>query len=189
MGKISVKEIGSLGKSENTLSEYDNEINFELLQHKLRRIAKAVENSEGCVCYVMGMGAHTKDTYCKLKKIVGVDLVWFGSLLPKYTRIFSPLVASYAGLLKILDTEKIPSVFSVLVEQSMAGIYVFPDSFESQFVELVKSNPLPKDYDFGIKSKKNYFYYIVDADNSESSTGIYEIVSYGVDASFISNYL
>lgn len=189
MGKIAVQEIGGLGKSENTLSEYDNEISFELLQNKLVRISKALQNSDGHVCYVMGMGAHPKDTYRKLKKTAGVDLVWLGSLLPKYARVFSPFIASYAGLFKVFNADKIPNIFLTLVEQSMAGIYVLPKSFEPRFVDLVKSSPLPKDYDFGIKSNKDYFYYIVDADNSESSTGVFEIVSYGVDASFISSYL
>lgn len=188
MGKISLQEIGGLGKSENTLSEYDNEIRFDLLQNKLERISKAVQNSDGYVCYVMGMGAHPKDTYRKLRKTVGVDLVWLDSLLPKYARVFSPFIASYAGLFKVFDADKIPSIFFTLVEQSMAGIYVLPKSFEPQFVGLVKNNPFPKDYDFGIKSKKDYFFYIVDADNSESSTGIFEIVSYGVDADFIAGY-
>jgi hypothetical protein len=187
MGRITVQEIGCLGKSENTLNEYDNEISLELLKNKLERIATAAQDNDSYVCYIMGMGAHPKSTYEKLKKTVGVDLIWCGSLLPKYARIFSPFIASYAGLFKVLSTEKIPDIFLALVEQSMAGIYIFPKSFELQFVSAVKSNPMPKDYDFGTKLNKDYFYYIVDADNTESSTGVFEIVSYGVDASFISS--
>ncbi len=187
MGKITVQVIGSLGKSENTLNEYDSEITFELLKNKLERIVAAIKDRDGYVCYVMGMGAHPQKTYKNINKTVGVELVWCVSLLPKYARILSPFIASYAGLFKVFDADKISDTFLALIEQSMAGIYVLPKSFESKFVSFVKSDSIPKDYDFGVKLNRDYFYYIVDADNAESSTGMYEIVSYGVDARFISS--
>lgn len=187
MGKITIQVIGSLGKSENTLNEYDSEITFELLKNKLERIVAAVKDRDGYVCYVMGMGAHPQSTYKNISKTVGVELVWCGSVLPTYARILSPFIASYAGIFKVFSADKISDVFFALVEQSMAGIYVLPKSFESEFVSMVKNDPTPKDYCFGVKLNRDYFCYIVDADNSESSTGMYEIVSYGVDADFISS--
>ncbi len=64
----------------------------------------------------------------------------------------------------------------------MAGIYIFDESLERSFVEEVKRDPSPADYTFGLNQANDYFLYVVDADNSESSTGIYEILSFGFQA-------
>ena len=61
----------------------------------------------------------------------------------------------------------------------MAAIYVLPHSAEQEFVTEVRNNPSPSDYGFGTTERDDYFIYMVDADNRESSTGVFEIVSYG----------
>ena len=190
MGKITFSKIGGLGCSESTRTEYDNEINYELLEYKLFNIEKAIcKNKSDYVCFVFGMGGQPKIKYLSFRKYSGVELVWFGSILPKPLRFFSRLIASHAGLLKVKDIKCLSVVFLSLVEQSMAGIYVFPKHFEERFINTVKNNPTPQDYDFGIKQNDDYFYYFIDADNYESNTGVYEVVSYGVNAKFISEIL
>lgn len=179
----SIFQYGDFSQSKNTLGEFDNEINYELLICKLKKIAAAIEAkaSDQCVCYVMGMGAHPKGTYLNLIRD-GQNVVWYASLLPRNIRWLSFILASYEGLLKVSDIQKIPELFLTLVERSMAGVYVFPKSFEGEFLDRVKNKLSPIDYSFGVKSNSNYFFYIVDADNTESTTGMYEIVSYGIAA-------
>ncbi len=109
--------------------------------------------------------------------------------MPSPIKLLSSLIASHAGLVKIIDLKKLPEVFLTLSEQSMVGLYVLPKVIEKQFVQRIKSNITPESYDFGIKKNRDYFFYIVDGDNYESSTGIYEIVSYGVDANYIAEVL
>ena len=182
MGKINVSSLGGFGSHENTLNEYDNEVSEELLDHHLQQIASVYKNSEGCVCYVLGMGAQPKSTYTELKSESGIEVVWSDSILSGASKVLSIFMASYAGLVKISEPEKLPSIVKKLTYLSMAGIYIFNQSTERKFVDRVIKNPLPKEFDFGIKSDGEYFFYIVDADNAESSTGIYEIVSYGKGA-------
>lgn len=189
MGQITICHKGSLGKSDNTLNEYHNEINDELLNHKLDAISKAVTDDEKYASYLVGMGGIPKSTYIMIEKKLKANVIWKCSLLTGCFRILNFAVASYAGLIKISDPTKIPELFSVLIEQSMAGLYIFPKSYEAEFIKLVKKNPLPDYSDFGIKQFKDYFFYMVDADNVESATGIYEIVSYGVNADYISKFL
>lgn len=189
MGKINFGSSDLINKNENTLNHYDNEITDELLEHRLQQISRSINLADGYVCYLLGMGAHPKSTYIDLKKRDGIDVVWYRSLLPKYIRFLSFLIASYEGLVKVSNVQEIPEVFQSLVECSMAAIYVFPQSFEKQFLNDIKKNIHPKNYSFGVQENPSYFVYVVDADNSESATGIYEIVSYGVDANYISSVL
>jgi len=183
MGKINISSLGGLGSHENTLNEYDNEVTEELLDHHLNQIASIHEDSEGCACYVLGMGAQPKSTYAELRKESGIEVIWSKSILSGPSKLLSILVASHAGLIKISESEKLPSVVKKLCHLSMAGIYIFDQSMEQDFVDRVIRNPLPKEFDFEIKEDSGYFFYMVDADNAESSTGIYEIVSYGKGAS------
>lgn len=184
MGKINIASLGGLGFSENTSNEYDNEVTEDLLDHHLSKIASIYRDSEGYVCYVFGMGAQPKSTYEELKKKSGIEVIWSQSILSSPFKVLSLLIASHAGLIKILDPNRLPNVTKKLCHLSMAGIYIFNKSMEEDFVARVLENPLPERYDFGIKEDEHYFLYIVDADNEESSTGIYEIVSYGKASNF-----
>ena len=183
MRKFEIKEIGGLGKGKYTESEYDNEVTTEQLAHHLEKVANILVNHPNYICYVVGMGAQPKSKYLELRKVTGVDVMWYQSILPKYLRILSYAIASYAGLIKVNKPERLKETFLKLSEQSMVGVYLFNPSREESFVQSVKDNPLPNNYDFTVKEDDDYFMYIVDADNAESSTGIYEIVSYGVAAS------
>lgn len=189
MGRINFGARISSHRSENTKQEYDNEISYELLAHKTKQIALVASKNSNQVCYLLGMGAHPRSTYEKFSKENGLEVVWFSSALPNYLFFLRGLVASYEGLLKVLDYKKLPEAFLKLVDNSMAGIYMMNKAYEADFVKFVTSSSSIKNYDFGIKRDPSYFYYIVDADNAESKTGIYEIVSYGMNAREISSFL
>ncbi len=189
MSQIIIRQTGGLVENKNTLCEYDNEVDCELLAHRLNTIADALSGDEKYVCYLVGMGGLPKSIYLEIQNTFDADVIWNSSLLPKCIKLLSCIVASYAGLVKINDFKEIPDIFSLLIEQSMAGIYFFPKEYETEFVALVKQNPLPNSSDFGIKKFNDYFFYMVDADNSDSTTGIYEVVSYGIGANFISKHL
>jgi hypothetical protein len=182
MGSVTLKELGGFQKHENTQIEYDNELSYDLLEHRLKKIASLIDLSGDKVCYIIGMGGRPKSTFYKLQKTEGVNLIWYGSIFPKYLRILSIFIASYAGLVKVIDSKKLPDLFLDICDSSMAGIYIFNKSMEKKFVDEVIKNPLPVHLDFGIKYDASYFLYVVDADNNESSTGIYEIISYGKNA-------
>lgn len=184
MGKIHITGLGGLGSSENTLNEYDNEVSEELLDRHLVQVADILGKNDDSVCYVLGMGAQPKGTYAALKKERGIDVVWTRSILPDPLKILGFFIASYSGLVKILDHEKLPSITKKLSHLSMAGVYVIDKSMEKEFVDCVSGYPSPRNFDFGTKSDSRYFFLIVDGDNSESTTGIVEIVSYGKSSCF-----
>lgn len=184
MGKINLTSIGGLGFSSNTLNEYDNEVSEELVDHHVERIASIYAESQGLSCYIIGMGGQSRDVYREVSNEVGVEVIWTSSILPGVTKLLSFFMASQAGLIKVLSPEKLKIVFKSIRGSSMAGIYIFEDSLEDQFVKRVTDCVLPKEFDYGVKCDPRYFFYIVDADNAESATGLYEIVSYGTESEF-----
>ena len=175
------KTIG-FGFSENTANEYDNQITYDTLAARLAIISDAVQQNSDCICYIVGMGAHPRSTYQEIAKINGAEVIWYSSTLPKPLRFLKGIVASYAGLVKINNSAIIEKIFMELIDSSMAGIYLIPPYYELKFLENIRGNLPPLSYDFGIKCCKSYFMYVVDADNAESKTGIYELISYGVEA-------
>lgn len=166
-----------------TLVHSDSEVDAEAVRDRVRSIAAQLQSSEARqVCYVLGMGSQPRGTYASLLGEAGVEVVWESSVLPRGMRWLGFVVASEAGLVKVLDYRKLPEIFARISTLSMAGIYIFDESLERSFVEEVKRDPSPADYTFGLNQANDYFLYVVDADNSESSTGIYEILSFGFQA-------
>lgn len=184
MKKINLTFLGDLEVNSNTLNEYDNEVSEKLLDHHLSRIASVYERSKGCVCYVVGMGGQSKGVFKEILKEEGVEVIWSRSILSGAVKVFGFFVASQAGLVKVMSPDKLKTVFKVICQSSMAGIFIFDEIFEDYFLKRVTDDVLPRDFSYGIKNDPGYFFYIVDADNFESLTGMYEIVSYGKDSEF-----
>jgi hypothetical protein len=81
-------------------------------------------------------------------------------------------------LIRIDDPSRLSLVFHTLLDQSMVGVYFIHESMQSELLRAA-SEALPTQ-DLGVKVDPTYVMYIVDADNEESSTGIVEIISYGI---------
>ncbi len=125
------------------------------------------------------MGKHPKSTYVNLKGMSGIEVVWYGSLLPGYMAFLRVFMASYEGIVKVLEPIHASEVFNILSKMSMVGLYIFDKSLEHSFVQTIKEKKYSAYADQIIKDDSSYFTYQIDADSLESSTGIYEIVSYG----------
>jgi len=181
MGEILVKRFAKTPTHQNTLREYSSEVEEARYHNVLDRMSHTLPRDK--VCYIFGMGKHPQSTYRKLASLSGTEVVWHGSLLPSYMMILRPFIASYEGVVRIFDTTKLEEVFISLSKMSMVGLYIFDSSLEDLFVETIKNKKYSVYADEVVKQDKGYFIYQVDTDSVESSTGIFEIVSYGVDCS------
>lgn len=179
MGEILLKTIERSPRHKNTLREYSREIQEDRYRYILERISQNIPSDKSC--YIFGMGKHPKSTYTNLKKTSGVEVVWCGSLLPKYLGPLSLLIASYEGIVKVLSPSRIKDVFETLSKMSMVGLYIFNRSLEDNFVQAIKFKKYSMYADEIAQEDSGYFTYQVDADSLESSTGIFEIASYGID--------
>jgi hypothetical protein len=182
MGSNSVGETNAFQPHPHTCFEFHRDISYEDLQVFVNRLARVPSFGTSRVCYVYGMGKHPKSTFDSLKNQAGVEVVFSRSVLPPKLRFLRWLVASYEGLIKITDPAKIPHAFFSVLQQSMAGIYFMDARYAGEFVTHL-SNAVEKEHlDFGIKVDPAYSIFLVDADNAESSTGLVEICSYGIEA-------
>jgi len=182
MGRLELGDYEHIEAHVNTDTEYYNPVSDEVLKSRLRHIADILTSNPGNHCYVVGMGAQSKSTYQALDDVDGIHVVWSGSMLPRFARVLGLVIASHAGVLKIEDPRVLPKVMLRLAQRSMAGVYVFSHASELRFVERVTAEPVVQGIVFDIKSDPDYFFYVVDADNFESETGMVEIVSYGKGA-------
>lgn len=189
MGKLDVKFLGGLGEISDGATEYDNEISEEFLAHRIKCISKALSEHSDKSCYFVCFGAQPYAIFKKVELISDVKLMFSKSLLNFWLKPLSAIVASHAGVIKVTNSMALPKLFELLSGQTMVGVYVFGADQESHFMVKVKENILPEDFSFGVRVDEQYFFYIVDSDNSESKTGIYEVVSYGKNAKYISAYL
>lgn len=179
MGEILLRIIERAPKHRNTIREYSREIREDRYRYILGRMSESIRSDNAV--YIFGMGKHPKSTYLNLKNSLGLEVVWYGSLIPKYLTPLRMLISSYEGIVRVLDVARIKDVFETLSRMSMVGLYVFNKNLEERFVQTVKSQKYSKFADEVVKEDTAYFIYQVDADSSQSSTGILEIVSYGKD--------
>ena len=180
-GNIAIGQSGKFDQSPNTKAEFDRDARIESVRETLERLAQARSLHPDRVCYVFGMGAQPRHVYASLHGKEGIQLLFFRSLLPWYLRWLSGLVGSYEGLVRIDDLSQLPAVFLSLMDRSMVGVYIFAAGEEDHFLTGVRSMANRRQFDLGVKNDPGYCFYIVDADNSESSTGLIEIVSYGIN--------
>jgi len=185
MERILSNDFGIFKDSMNTLDEYSKEVSYEEIGVRLNKISSSSSLIKGeKACYIFGMGSHPKQTYKILQDKKGVEVILYESLLPSYISPLKFIIASYAGLVKVSDIEQLTSAFFLLIRSSMASIFCIDIEHEKKMLQFIGGDGQENgNILFSIKNDRGYFSYTVDADNSESSTGIYEIISYGIDAS------
>ncbi len=136
---------------------------------------------EGAVCYLHGMGAQVKSTYASLPPSADYELQWYDSVLTGWWRPLRHVMASYEGLIKIKASKSILPLFEKVVENSMAGLFIFSAADEGDFVQAVTKDRDASRADAIVKRSDHFLCYYIDADNEESDTGRYEILSYGIN--------
>lgn len=184
MSKVSLPELGASRYRPNEAAErfVDRSTAVENVERVLNCLTKALTLHSEKACYVYGMGAHPRSTYQKISEKSGVELVLCRSVLPGAWKFFSPIIASYEGVIKINDPYKLTDVFLPLMKLAMVGVYIFDASLKVDFVERIRDGSGKKSYDFGITKDDGYIIYMVDGDSEESPTGYVEVINYGASA-------
>jgi hypothetical protein len=180
MKGLNVKPLGEFRAGGGTFAQWDREVEECVVERRIGELGEGLEGlCDEYVCYVFGMGAKSKSVYRKLKGAPGLHLAWHRTVLFGTSKWLGSLVHSQAGLVRVNDATLLRDLFFELADHSMAGVYIFSASREARFVESLYENPTPGDFLVGLGGVNDYLVYVVDADNYESSTGIYEIVSIG----------
>lgn len=109
----------------------------------------------------------------------GVEVVCRRSLLPGGMAFMNFFIAAYSGIVAVRDTSKVNDVFRLMARFSTVGVYVIPELSARSWLESMKSDFPPGDFHAGCEGIEDYFIYYLDADNGNSETGAYRMVSSG----------
>jgi len=178
LSSIHLRTLRTVLSSHNTRAEFLREATFETVEATILKFSRWKHFGKEKICYVFGMGKQPKSTYVALQQEDGLEVLFYRSILPWFAKPLRYVMASYEGLIRIDDPSRLSLVFHTLLDQSMVGVYFIHESMQSELLRAA-SEALPTQ-DLGVKVDPTYVMYIVDADNEESSTGIVEIISYGI---------
>lgn len=181
MGNIAFRSVTPFA-SDNTGFHFDFESTWNVVRSNLSYILNYSCSAQlGGSWYIYGFGSQSKLKIESLKQHKGLEFVFSKSILPTPFKIFNWLVASYSGLFKVTSLKEVFNVFLDLADSGMVGLYYVPSNAESRFLEKAKNGVGKEGLNFGVNQSEEYFIYIVDGDNFESKSGIYEIVFCGKD--------
>lgn len=179
MNQYFFKDKSNYTEHENTLNKFSRIASEKNIRKVLLGLEKLLSELSDKVCFVHGMGGQTKLLYKSLSNVDGIEVKWYGSLLPNYLKPLNLIISSYKGLIKINESNKLTDVFIKTMNRSMAGVYIFNYDLEDFFVRNISQNSSDLYADQVVKQDPSFFIYQVDADNFESSTGLVEIIYYG----------
>jgi hypothetical protein len=129
--------------------------------------------------FIYGYGKHPIKSYHQLRE-QGFDLIWAGFKdVPFLVKIFSFLIASYSGLIKIKDITRIESVIKPLSHLSMVGLFFVNNNLENNFVARICNSKGEYPDDYLKENDPGFFGFIVDGDNIDTESGKLVILQYG----------
>jgi hypothetical protein len=176
----------TFGSNSNNYSpkqvKFDQQVEMDDVEKNIDLITKWSKDTDlDHVLVVYGMGGQTKKVYNFLRDRDEIRLLWSGPRLPKYLRFLNGIISSYAGLMVVHKIEILKELFTSLSENSMVGIYIcFNKDVLVEMETVVANNIHPEALDDLVSTVDlENLIYQVDADNNESITGIYEIISHG----------
>jgi hypothetical protein len=177
--RLDIAPSGGMPRSAHTALEFSRDVSIEDAQQHIVAFSEAWSRSEKPVtCFLYGMGAQRSGLYRHVANQSGATVLRLRSLIPWPMAPLRLIVASYEAVLEIPTPAVLSAAFWRVVERSMAGIFfVHPEHAQRIRSELRSAKSLP--LDLWSKADCTYALCIIDADNAESPTGLYEIVSVG----------
>lgn len=181
-GNIVFKRIESQPEKELVSQYIVNDISYETMQNRILDMQDWLSSHQDYTCIIHGEGSQPKDVYQLLTNTDGVQVLWYRSMLPSLLKGFQFFIASYEGVIQVHKPTILQKVFSILIEQAMATIYLVRREELSHVLRHLETRQ--NGFINHILAMSNTaFIYSVDADNFESETGIIEIITSGVKAS------
>jgi hypothetical protein len=168
--------------SSATEKTFDRGVTEKDIERVLSGLTNAFSIQSGQLCYALGFGDKPKTFYAELARIPGVEVVFCRSLIHWVLGFLRLIAASYEGLVKINDPQKIKDVFFKMMNLSMVALYIFDAELEQEVIAEAKKSSFRRAFDLGVPQDKGYIIYLVDGDSTQSPTGYLENVSYGSSA-------
>jgi hypothetical protein len=123
------------------------------------------------------MGGQPKSLYQNLPPSQDYEVVTIESVMGKWTTVVAPFLAGWGGVLWVRNCDCLLRMFELLVEQTMAAIYVFDAGRLDIMMQIAKERF--SELQVAVESDPQHFIYIVDEDAATSSDDVVEIIKWG----------
>ena len=143
------------------------------------KMAKSVLGEERA-SYIYGEGKQPKSSYEELRK-QGIDVIWKGLRGPSWIKMFSFLIASYHGLIKVKNINWIKPSILKLSNLSAVSFYSFQRKSEKIIIDSITKGDWKIDPINLVRSDPSHFVFILDGDNAETKSGLLAILIIGKD--------
>ena len=163
----------------NTLKEKFSDIELNRAFRILEGLESNLNYFNNIVIYASGNTYKKEDDIKNIEKNMSVKVI-INESLRKGMRGFIPISIPRMFLIKINNQKDISKIFDELNDHLLIEFGVFNKNIEKDFLHHIDSSDHASLFDF-IKNDDQYLIYGIDCDNEESSTGIMELISYGIN--------
>ena len=166
-------------KHQNTFKEVFSDIEVNRAIRILGYLEKSLSLEDELVLYVAGSTYRKKDDIDNIKNQCSVEIIKNKSTRTGVKKILPfPMPTSF--VIKILDPTSLNKIFKLLDDHLLIEFFIFNKKTENNFLlEMKDTNSYSKVR--SVKEDSQYLIYGIDLDNQESTTGIMELISYGVN--------
>lgn len=157
-------------------------VELERVEYMLGFLSKYALGN-GRICLLYAMGGQPLDILNEVQNINGLNALVIKRYLGDrfYHNVLSYLLNARYGLFEVTDSQKLKEAFIPLISGWMAGIIIINKDFKDELIKGVMQHTDSNKIRELIEQDASYFFYEVDGDNLESTTGIVQIVSYGIN--------
>jgi len=178
--KYMTEDVMNHQKHKNTFKEVFSDIEMNRAVRILGYLEKSLPLKDDSVLYATGTTFKKKSDIDNVKDKCCIEIIKNESTKTGVKKII-PFPMPISFVIKILDYKLLRNIFKLLDDHLLIEFLVFDKKVEKNFLLEVKDTC----FQFtttSIKEDSRYLIYGIDLDNQESTTGIMELVSYGIDA-------
>ena len=133
------------------------------------------KNQERTKCYVFGMGGQSRSTYLAAGKISGAIVRLSHTSVPVWwLRWVGRLIPSFAGIVEIVEPDRLAEVFGLLEDSTLVAIYIVDARRADEFMQLAEKRTHPEILNDWIRSIGMGVFYKLNSDNPSSTTDMYD---------------
>ena len=145
-------------------NKINGEIGVDLMEDIIKILPQlaAIHSADHSIL-IHGMGGQTRSFYNNLRRNKNIELLWSGWSSNVWWSYLLSFIPGQAGLTRIIDRQKLDSLYLDIGAQAMCGLYFIPNEKVLTILNKVKEERTPDVSEY-LKNENNYFLLTVDFD-------------------------
>jgi hypothetical protein len=145
-------------------NKINGEVGVNLMEDIIKLLPQltAIHSTDHSIL-IHGMGGQTRSFYSNLRHNKNVELLWCGWSSNVWWSYLLSFIPGQAGLTRIIDRQRLDSLYLDIGAQSMCGLYFIPNEKVLTILNKVKEERTPDVSEY-LENENNYFLLTVDFD-------------------------